>query len=69
VNVSFFLIFAELFLFAVMWHNQSARLQRECENEKPEPAVLPARRSSNFREPALTLEVQTAVECLGADCQ
>jgi len=62
MNDYFYLLVAELFVFALMWHNQSPRPDREHESGRPDPAVLFSRRSANFRKQALSLHVQTIVE-------
>ncbi|MGA2787410.1 MAG: hypothetical protein ABSF60_07770 [Verrucomicrobiota bacterium] len=40
MNDFFYLFVAELFVFASMWHNKSARSGMERESERPDPAVL-----------------------------
>ena len=62
MNDFFYLFVAELFVFGAMWHNKSARSGIERESGRPDPAVLFARRSTNFRKQALSLHVQTIVE-------
>ena len=62
MNDFFYLFVAELFVFASMWHNKSARSEREHESGRPDPAVLFSRRSANFRKQALSLHVQTIAE-------
>ena len=62
MSALFLLFVAESFVFAAMWHNKSPRSEREHEREKPDPAVLFARRSANVRKPALSVEVRTTVE-------
>jgi len=49
VSALFLLFAAESFVFAAMWRNKSPRSEREHESEKPDPAVLFSRRSTNVR--------------------
>jgi hypothetical protein len=50
VNPLFFLIVAESFVVAWMWHNKSARPQGEHQSDKPDPAVLFFRKRKEHRQ-------------------
>ncbi|HMD54937.1 MAG TPA: hypothetical protein VKJ65_10345, partial [Phycisphaerae bacterium] len=51
-------------LFAAMWHNQPPRSGRKDTSEKPDPAVLFSRKSSEFPKTALSVTVQPITESL-----
>ena len=48
MNALFFLVLAESFVFAAMWHNESLQSERG----KPDPAVLFSHKSGIFRKRA-----------------
>jgi len=50
MNILYLLIVAELFVFGWMWHNQSPQPERARVAEKPDPAVLFARRRAAVRK-------------------
>jgi hypothetical protein len=52
MNALFFLLLAEAFVFAAIWHNESLRSERG----KPDPAVLFSHRSAIFRKPARSVK-------------
>ena len=62
MNALFVLFAAELFVIAAMWHNKSARSEREHESGRPDPAVLFSHRSPNLQKQALFGQVQRTVE-------